>query len=74
MKKVFKKMTGWIAVAILGIMGAGTVLALIGMIVGAEILANAGFITAIAAFCVGAAMADVFMKELQSNAEGGDEA
>lgn len=74
MKKTFKKLTGWIAVAILGDMGAGTVLALIGTFAGAQNLANAGIFAAIAGFGVAGAMADTFMKELQSNAEGGEQA
>lgn len=73
MKKAFKGIKGWVAVAIIGDMGAGTVLALIGTFVGAQNLANAGFFAAIAGFGVAGAMVDTFMKDLQSNAKEGDE-
>lgn len=74
MKKAFKGIKGWVAVAILGDMGVGTVLALIGTFAGAQNLANAGFFAAIAGFGVAGAMVDTFMKDLQSNAEGGEKA
>ena len=74
MKNIFKKLTGWIALAILGAMAVGTVLCLIGIFAGIENLANAGLFTAITAFAVGGAMAQAFMNELQSNAKGGEEA
>ena len=74
MKKTFKKLTGWVAVAILGAMAVGTVLCLIGIFAELENLANAGLFTAITAFGVAGAMAQTFMNELQSNAEGGEQA
>ena len=74
MKKTFKNIRGWVAVAILGDMGAGTILSMIGTFAGAQNLANAGFFAAIAGFGIAGAMVDVFKNDLQSNAEGGDEA
>ena len=73
MKNIFKKLTGWIAFAILGAMAGGTVLCLIGIFAGIENLVIAGIFTAITAFAIGGAMANAFMNELQSNAEGGEQ-
>ena len=74
MKNIFKNLTGWIALAILGAMAVGTVLCLLGIFAGIENRANAGLFTAITACAIGGAMVQTFMNELQSNAKGGEEA
>lgn len=73
MKKFLKKITGWLAVALVGAGIVGTGVFIIGMFFGLTKIAAWGFVAAVGALCTAGACKDLFLNELQSIAEGGEE-
>lgn len=72
MKKLLKKITGWLAVALVGAGITGTGIFIVGTFLGLEKVAVWGFLAAIGALCTAGACKDLFLNELQSIAEGED--